>query len=173
MTTYRFDVLDVDGTLNVDGAATIGGILTLTAGKITFPSTQSASANVNTLDDYEEGSWTPSVGGTATYTTQSGKYVKVGKHVYASFNLTVNAIGTGSPSVMSGLPFLIGTESYAAIGFFASLSPTVVFVSGIGSAATTAISFYSATAASTGLSSNNILTSGSTIRGHIVYEASA
>jgi hypothetical protein len=38
---------------------------------ITFPAAQSASSDANTLDDYEEGTWTPNVGGTATYTLQN------------------------------------------------------------------------------------------------------
>jgi hypothetical protein len=38
----------------------VGGATPSTSGAgITFPATQSASSNVNTLDDYEEGSWTP------------------------------------------------------------------------------------------------------------------
>src|SRR5678815_603330 len=53
--------------------ATWQEIRVLTAsGQYAFPSTQTPSSDPNTLDDYEEGTWTPSVGGTATYTTQSG-----------------------------------------------------------------------------------------------------
>jgi hypothetical protein len=73
---------------------------------ITFPATQVASTNANTLDDYEEGTWTPSVGGTATYTVQDGYYVKIGKVVYVSARFLINVIGTGSTSTISGLPFV-------------------------------------------------------------------
>jgi hypothetical protein len=59
---------------------------------ITFPATQSASSNANTLDDYEEGTFTPTViggttAGTGTYNTQTGSYTKVGRLV--SFRLQV------------------------------------------------------------------------------------
>ncbi len=52
---------------------------------ITFPATQSASSDANTLDDYEEGNWTPTVAATTTnptvssYPTRIGRYVKIGK----------------------------------------------------------------------------------------------
>jgi hypothetical protein len=84
---------------------------------ITFPATQSASSNANTLDDYEEGTWTPTYygstsTGTTTYTTQSGIYTKVGRVVTATFNLLVtNATGTGDIRI-GGLPF--ASDSSAA-----------------------------------------------------------
>ena len=72
---------------------------------IAFPATQNASANANTLDDYEEGTWTPSLGGNTTYTQQAGTYKKVGALVYVSGVLQINVLGTGSASQMSGFPF--------------------------------------------------------------------
>lgn len=59
----------------------------------------------NTLDDYEEGTWTPSLGGTATYSVQSGVYTKIGNMVTVQCFLTVNVLGTGSTTTISGLPF--------------------------------------------------------------------
>lgn len=49
--------------------------------------------------------WVPSIGGTATYTTQVGTYVKQGRAVHIRMTLTINAIGTGSPLAITGLPF--------------------------------------------------------------------
>jgi hypothetical protein len=75
-----------------------------------FPATQAASANANTLDDYEEGSWTPTiVGGTTagagTYTTQVGKYTKIGNSVTITGRVTWTAhTGTGGMRI-GGLPF--------------------------------------------------------------------
>jgi len=49
---------------------------------ITFPATQSASTDANTLDDYEEGTFTPTITATGgafssvTYVVQSGKYTR-------------------------------------------------------------------------------------------------
>lgn len=77
---------------------------------ITFPATQSASSNANTLDDYEEGTWTPVATSsgtqpTLTYQTQEGYYTKIGDTVYCrlAFKFTVTVGGTGS--LMVSLPF--------------------------------------------------------------------
>ena len=72
-----------DGT-RVTASTTIGvgGATPSTSGAgITFPSASSVSSNVNTLDDYERGTWTPTLGGTATYNLQTGYYVKIGRLV--------------------------------------------------------------------------------------------
>jgi hypothetical protein len=77
---------------------------------ITFPATQSASTDANTLEDYEEGTWTPAIAGSATagttsYTTQTGWYTKIGNLVtvglYVNFS---SATGTGVMNI-TGLPF--------------------------------------------------------------------
>jgi hypothetical protein len=76
---------------------------------ITFKATQVASADANTLDDYEEGTWTPtfSAPGTSfTYSAQSGTYVKVGSIVYAQFYIRATAYsGSNSNMLISNLPF--------------------------------------------------------------------
>jgi hypothetical protein len=77
---------------------------------ITFPATQSASSDANTLDDYEEGTWTPTIkgsttSGTGTYTLQIGSYVKIGSIVTVQANILItNHTGTGN-ILLSGLPF--------------------------------------------------------------------
>lgn len=84
--------------------------LPLPSGQIVFPATQNASSNANTLDDYEEGTWTPTLtGGSSTlgYSVQVGFYTKIGRMVFISGNLVVNsksATGSGGLS-MAGLPF--------------------------------------------------------------------
>jgi hypothetical protein len=100
-------VIDTSGNVGIGVTPNTGysACLQLKSG-ITFPATQVTSSNANTLDDYEEGTWTPSVGGTATYTIQDGYYVKIGKVVYASARFLINVIGTGSTSTISGLPFV-------------------------------------------------------------------
>ena len=77
---------------------------------ITFPATQSASSNANTLDDYEEGTWTPVLartGSNYTFSFQAGSYVKIGSLVTCSFSINISAITTqGSTyNTLSGLPF--------------------------------------------------------------------
>lgn len=77
---------------------------------IQFPATQSASADANTLDDYEEGTWTPvvaggSTAGTASYGLQEGTYTKIGNMVIANCYVTwSSATGTGDFTI-TGLPF--------------------------------------------------------------------
>ena len=59
----------------------------------------------NTLDDYEEGTWTPVLGGGATATGMTGKYTKVGNLVTA-YLILENSTISGTPDyIVSGLPF--------------------------------------------------------------------
>jgi len=80
----------------------------------------------------EKGVFLPSVGGDATYTTQLGTYVKDGDLVYFKIDLHIALLGTGSTSVIQGLPFL--SESAPAgsanISYFAGLANSIVFVGG-------------------------------------------
>jgi len=98
------------GGLTIDGPVTISAA---TAGQIVFPATQNASAGANTLDDYEEGTFTPRIDGTTTagagtYTTQLGTYTKIGRTVHATGWLVWTAhTGTGN-MVVEGLPFTSG-----------------------------------------------------------------
>jgi hypothetical protein len=93
-----------------------------TAGQIKFPATQNASADANTLDDYEEGTWTPGVsfGGAAvgiTYTTQSGTYTKVGRQVTCWFYLALSSKGSSSGAAkLTGLPFTTSSAGNATYG---------------------------------------------------------
>ena len=85
-------------------------------GSIKFPGTQGASADANSLDDYEEGTWTPAIlyqnasGVTLDYATdgfQVGRYTKIGNVVHARFSIQVDI--SGSPVndniSISGFPF--------------------------------------------------------------------
>ena len=82
------------------------GASTPTSGTgIKFPASQSASSDANTLDDYEEGTWTPSVGGTAAYSVQNGTYTKIGRVVTLHCYFGITTLGTGSTTTISGAPF--------------------------------------------------------------------
>ena len=97
---------------NTDGVLAVGS-------GIQFPATQVASANANTLDDYEEGTFTPTAfgattAGTTTYNGQNGYYTKIGRQVTASLYVSYSSMtGTGTLKI-GGLPFAIGnlTENY-------------------------------------------------------------
>jgi|694.fasta_scaffold120056_3 hypothetical protein len=119
----------------VKAATTVGvGAATPSASGagITFPATASLSTNANTLDDYEEGTWTPSVGGDATYYAQGGSYTRIGNIVHISGTIVVNVLGTGSTSEISGLPFAATNAPAAFIGFsnFTGLALTVTYMAG-------------------------------------------
>ena len=91
-------------TLDISGASDLAGVLTVSSGQITFPGTQAASTNANTLDDYEEGTWTPACSG-STVGSANGFYTKIGRVCYISLSFSLTAIGSGNPSQISGLPF--------------------------------------------------------------------
>jgi predicted secreted protein len=94
----------------VTGVAAFTATPTVAAG-IQFPAVQAAQAGANVLDDYEEGVWTPVLGGAGgtsgqTYSSQTGHYVKVGRLVYCWFIVTLTAKGTITGAVqIQGLPF--------------------------------------------------------------------
>ena len=84
---------------------------------ITFPATQSASSDANTLDDYEEGTWTPALkfgGNSAGMSISiSGKYTKIGNVVYWACDFALSAKGSSSGSAtITGLPFTSVTGYY-------------------------------------------------------------
>jgi len=91
---------------------------------ISFPAAQNPSTDVNTLDDYEEGNWTPIIvgsttAGSATYSNRSGTYIKIGRlvHITCWINWT-GGTGTGNLRV-TGLPFTSSTiyTSFAVAWF--------------------------------------------------------
>lgn len=90
-------------------------------------------ASTGTAKAYEEGSWTPVIafGGSTTgvtYSTQAGRYIKIGKLVYIWFGIVLTSNGTGTGSAMiSGLP----ATSDATAGSGAITASTWAGMSGI------------------------------------------
>jgi hypothetical protein len=108
--------------LNSNGALVLQGGDTAANGVgITFPATQSASSDANTLDDYEEGTWTPVVspdaGGTFTTITTSGTYTKIGRQVSLLLYVDVVSVGTALGDwAITGLPFSPATTQTRIFG---------------------------------------------------------
>ena len=77
------------------------------------------TASQNALNDYEEGTFTPTVHGwsatgTATYNTQTGRYIKVGKKVTVWVNLDWSEMSNASGVMAAGgLPFAHTSDTYA------------------------------------------------------------
>jgi hypothetical protein len=96
---------DVNKTVALQGATSSAGI------GIGFPATQSASSDANTLDDYEEGTWTPvlvgSTSGAYSNTNyNTGKYVKIGKYVWIELEVgCANSFQPVGDLTITGLPF--------------------------------------------------------------------
>ena len=81
---------------------------------ISFPATQSAQSDANTLDDYEEGTFTPSFAyetpGTSniTFGVRAGTYTKIGRVVYFTIDVRIATFSKGTASgglFVTGLPF--------------------------------------------------------------------
>jgi len=113
-------------TLTVSGDADVGQDLKstagptfdhihLTAGQISFPATQSASSDANTLDDYEENTWvpviTPVAGAITSYTIQNAAYTKIGRAVMFNLQFTITDKGTGSGGIIFTLPFTSAVQA--------------------------------------------------------------
>lgn len=110
--------------------------LTLTGAGVKFPAAQVPSADPNTLDDYEEGTWTPTLtfvtpgNLTVTYTTRLGTYTKTGRQVDLCWQVLTSAFTwtTGSGQVLlTGAPFntLAIANGPQAIGSLAHQGPTM------------------------------------------------
>jgi hypothetical protein len=88
---------------------------------ITFPATQSASTDANTLDDYEEGTFTPTFSGgvgVPVYTTQLGRYTKIGRVVYFQINIKLTSgVAAAGQIQFSGLPFTVLNAAPTGAGF--------------------------------------------------------
>jgi len=100
-------------TFNGTNLSTTGNVVIATSGNgVDFSVTSSGTGTMTSelLDDYEEGTFTPTivgatVAGTGTYSEQNGFYTKVGNRVMVNLALTWSAhTGTGNMRI-SGLPF--------------------------------------------------------------------
>ena len=161
----------ITGTLQVSTGAAVGGA-TAGAGGLAFPATAVAVANANTLDDYEEGTWTPSIGGTATYTTQSGIYTRIGNQVTVGWEIDISVIGTGSATIMSGMPFTNRNGYYTAapLSYWSNLGSSVTFLGGQVQSNGTTMNFVSGNASSNTCSSpTTVFGSGARIIGSVTY----
>jgi hypothetical protein len=78
----------------------------------------------NPSAEYEEiGVWTPSLGGSATYTIQLGYFRRINKLCYIVCRITVNVLGTGSATQITGAPFTSSSDQ--------AKSGSMTFINGI------------------------------------------
>ena len=125
-------ILEADTGVEITSPTEITGLLTLTGGQIAFPATAVPSANANTLDDYEEGTWTPDLqfGGAKvgiTYGVQLGSYTKTGRVISATCFIELTSKGTSTGvATVRGLPFTV-KNNYGAVGACAYAPTNITF----------------------------------------------
>ena len=102
------------------------GIISLTSGALKFPATAIASTDANTLDEYQQGTFTPIVkdagSGTGSYSRQVGWYTKIGQVVTIYGQLILNGLGSltaANNASIGGLPYTARNETHLVhvIGF--------------------------------------------------------
>ena len=176
----EIDVVRVNSSNRIElGAAVSGGIVLndglldlsgTSAGQVKFPTAVNLSADAHTLDDYEEGTWTPSLGGDTTYFTQAGYYKKEGNEVTVVCNLSVNVLGTGSVNTISGLPFtninIVGGTG--AVEFFSAVVNTTSMVAIVQASATT-IRIKSSPSAAASIGTSNVFGNNASVNFSLSY----
>jgi hypothetical protein len=142
---------------------------------VTFPATQSASTDANTLDDYEEGTWTPAVSadsGSATYNDRFGTYTKIGRQVTINFWIYGSGRSTLSgTSTITGLPFTGSDIQVRPSAMFRTNGITITGILGgwMGQNATAIQLDANSNGGATGLSASSISTGSFEIGGFISY----
>jgi len=123
------------------GALVVSGT-TPSLNGITFPATQVPSADANTLDDYEEGTWTAAfvpASGSITISTSfnTGRYTKVGRLVTVNLHARFTSVSSPSGSLqVTGLPFTSSATgqqdrnagAVAAIAVTTSATPMTAYI---------------------------------------------
>lgn len=130
-TAGQIDVTNGDGlsgnpTLSITPSPTLDGTVALSDGQLQFPATQNPSSDPNTLDDYEEGTFTPTISAatpgdlSVSYVSRGGTYRKIGGlvfiHIGLNFALTYTT--ASGELIISGLPFPCTAEVAFSVSYF-------------------------------------------------------
>lgn len=145
----------------LDGNLVIG-----TSGKgIDFSATPGTGTS-ELFDDYEEGTWTPtdSSGAGLVLTVTAATYTKIGRMVYAYFNITFPVTANGSTTIIGGLPFVSKNNGTVAIAY---ASEATCLRGNSGAADDVIFVFYDAA----GNVMSNAVMSGDTVRATVIYQS--
>jgi hypothetical protein len=110
--TRRINITNT-GDIEMSGALVVSG-------GVRFPATMVSSSDPNTLDDYEEGSWIPTITSAAgtgnfTYYDRIGRYVKIGSRVFIQGQVACSGTGSRSGEIrITDLPFAINMHGMGA-----------------------------------------------------------
>jgi len=175
-----------NGQVTTSGDLIVGADVQLANGRgIAFTDTTPDGTSVasETLDDYEEGTWSPvmsdSTNNPSGYADQLGSYTKIGRMVYCSFHVSASGFGTWTTGnfIITGLPFTTKNEAtynpgnIFAYGFKAT--PTADFQNQMPPNATE-IRFIQAnntTATHGTMAADTYVDAGTTLRGTVIYES--
>ncbi len=120
-TKLQFMTSDLDDSGSPTVALTIddGQVVELNSGQLKFPASQNASADANTLDDYEEGNGTPTVtmsgsGSVTLGASPTFAYTKVGNIVSFQFEFSTTAVSSPVGTLQVALPFSSSATYYSA-----------------------------------------------------------
>jgi len=129
-----------------------GGSTTATGTGIAFPATQSASSNANTLDDYEEGTYTitltPASSGSITLVSglSTGSYIKIGRQVFVTAYFQIQSVSSPVGVLNISIPFAAtasgDSRSVASLGFNAIGGSSLNAAWGIVETSSTSIAVY-------------------------------
>jgi len=131
--------LAVTGTLSatttgkVGTTLGVGGVTPSASGAgISFPATQSASSDANTLDDYEEGTWTPTdaSGASLSFTTGNCRYTKIGRVVVIQGNITYPVTVSGAVAQFANFPFASADSIYLSVIYSDASVASFTYLSG-------------------------------------------
>ena len=108
-----------------DTTPQLGAHLDMNNFGLSFPATQAPDAGANILDDYEEGTWTPTLafgdGITGiTYNYNVGGYTKIGRMVFLTGYIALSSKGTSvGAATLEGFPFSVkaGNAYYSSSNF--------------------------------------------------------
>lgn len=92
---------------NGDQTIINGNLVIATAGKGIDFSATAGTGTSELLNDYEEGTWTPTDASAAglTFTAASGRYVKIGRFVFCAGSITYPVTASVAEAIWGGLPF--------------------------------------------------------------------
>jgi hypothetical protein len=148
------------------------GRISLPLGQLGFPAAQNASADANTLDDYEEGAWTPAINfgsgstGIAYGAATAGRYTKIGNFVIAQGMVTLTSKGSSSGAAqIVGLPFASRNDAIlgaCSIGYASGFSSVSGAILGLVQANSSRIGlYYSGNGAAVGMTQSHLTNSAS------------
>jgi hypothetical protein len=152
-TSSNYIVLsDGDGnpliSTNSTRSVALNGAVPQTGTGITFPATQSASSDANTLDDYEEGSWTPNQGGGLTVVgafSSTGTYTKIGRQVTIQGTFT----GATSIAISAGAGVLCTNIPFSSVPAFTGVAGNAALTTSVGVTCSAAVLYSLGTMAAT------------------------